>query len=168
MTYTIGQSDGAFILECSNIRLEKGETNNRFGRHRHNIIRPLAPFALNQLFVDRGIPSTVINYTDFWDPEILADTLCKWATKNNIKKPIILSKLPYAFETLGEYDKALFFDPLDANDLAMKIEGLMKGNVLYDKTSKINAFSLGNDNRKYHFQVLFFFAELASCVNFIA
>ena len=90
MVYTIGQADGAFILECSNTRQEKGETNNRYGRHRHNIIRPLAPFALNQLFVDRGIPSTVINYTDFWDPEVLADTLCQWAAKNNIKKPIIL------------------------------------------------------------------------------
>lgn len=52
-------------------------------------------------------------------------------------KPIILSKLPYAFETLGEYDKGSFFDPSDANDLAEKMASLISGNLQFDKTSKI-------------------------------
>ena len=51
-------------------------------------------------------------------------------------KPIILSNLPYAFETLGEYEKGIFFDPLDANDLAGKMASLISGNPQYDKTSK--------------------------------
>lgn len=33
-------------------------------------------------------------------------------------KPIILSDLPYAHETLGDYDKAIFVNPNNANDLA--------------------------------------------------
>lgn len=53
------------------------------------------------------------------------------------KKPIILSKLPYAFETLGEYDKGSFFDPLDANDLATKMASLISGSLQFDKTSKM-------------------------------
>ena len=54
------------------------------------------------------------------------------------KKPIILSKLPYAFETLGEYDKGSFFDPSNANDLATKMATLINGNLQFDKTSKMD------------------------------
>jgi glycosyltransferase involved in cell wall biosynthesis len=50
-------------------------------------------------------------------------------------KPILLSKLPYAYETLGDYNKACFFDPLYAADLAQKMELLMNGNLEFDKTS---------------------------------
>jgi glycosyltransferase involved in cell wall biosynthesis len=50
-------------------------------------------------------------------------------------KPILLSKLPYAFETLGEYTKGSFFDPLNAADLAQKMQKLMEGNLKFDTTS---------------------------------
>jgi glycosyltransferase involved in cell wall biosynthesis len=53
-------------------------------------------------------------------------------------KPIILSNLPYAFETLGEYEKGCFFDPLDENDLAEKMASLISGNLQFDKTSKMD------------------------------
>jgi glycosyltransferase involved in cell wall biosynthesis len=51
------------------------------------------------------------------------------------RKPILLSKLPYAFETLGDYDKGSFFDPLDASDLASKMQLLMDGKLQFDSTS---------------------------------
>jgi glycosyltransferase involved in cell wall biosynthesis len=51
------------------------------------------------------------------------------------RKPILLSKLPYAFETLGDYDKGSFFDPLDASDLANKMQLLMDGKLQFDSTS---------------------------------
>jgi glycosyltransferase involved in cell wall biosynthesis len=35
-----------------------------------------------------------------------------------LNKPIFLADLPYAKETLGKYDKAVFFDPDDSNKLA--------------------------------------------------
>lgn len=54
----------------------------------------------------------------------------------SFQKPIILSKLPYAFETLGEYDKGIFFDPLNANELSQKMEGLLNGNNEFSLTSK--------------------------------
>lgn len=53
------------------------------------------------------------------------------------KKPIILSELPYAIETLGEYEKGVFFDSTDAIDLAEKMAALMNGNLQFDKTSRL-------------------------------
>jgi glycosyltransferase involved in cell wall biosynthesis len=52
-------------------------------------------------------------------------------------KPIILSKLPYAYETLGVYDKGCFFDPLDANELAEKMAFFISGTLNFDLTPKI-------------------------------
>lgn len=54
------------------------------------------------------------------------------------KKPIILSRLPYAFETLGQYNKGCFFDPMNAFDLADKMFFLINGNPKFDLTSKID------------------------------
>ena len=74
--------DGAIILECTNT-FEKN-------RQRSGIIRPLAPFALNQLFVERNIPSTVINYVNGWQHTVLIQTLLQWINKNNVSNPLIL------------------------------------------------------------------------------
>ena len=75
--------NGAIIFDCST---ERGGEN----RFRTGIIRPLAPFALHETFVERGVPSTVINYTEFWDHEHLTQTLCDWLDNNNITKPALL------------------------------------------------------------------------------
>lgn len=74
--------DGAIILECTNTFDQQ--------RQRSGIIRPLAPFALNELFVKRNIPSTVINYVNAWSADTLVETLKQWATKNCVKQPLIL------------------------------------------------------------------------------
>lgn len=84
--------DSAIILECTNTRLRpsnfvKGADPER---QRMNIIRPLAPFALNDLFVKRNIPSTVINYTEFWDPGQLFETISKWLSNHHCSKPLVL------------------------------------------------------------------------------
>lgn len=73
--------DGAIILEV---------TNQKNDPHWSSIIRPLAPFALHETFLKRNIPSTVINYTDFWDSEVLAQKLITWCNLNNVKKPFLL------------------------------------------------------------------------------
>ncbi|AUT44115.1 glycosyltransferase [Aeromonas sp. ASNIH5] len=51
------------------------------------------------------------------------------------KKPIFLADLPYAYETLGIYDKAKFFDVNDPMALAELIIGFVNGNLVYDQTS---------------------------------
>ncbi|MFV8333123.1 glycosyltransferase [Flavobacterium sp. GSP14] len=51
-------------------------------------------------------------------------------------KPILLSKLPYAFETLGQYDKGSFFNPSNPTELAEKMELLINNGLNFDSTSK--------------------------------
>jgi glycosyltransferase involved in cell wall biosynthesis len=53
-------------------------------------------------------------------------------------KPMIVADLPYAKETVGEYNMAKFFDPSDAQTLAnyMK-EFIVTGEIQYDKTIAI-------------------------------
>lgn len=48
-------------------------------------------------------------------------------------KPMILADLPYAHETLGEYDKAVFFNPENEEELGRKIADMLKGNITYSK-----------------------------------
>lgn len=49
------------------------------------------------------------------------------------KKTIILADLPYAHETIGDYDKTVFFNPDDANELAEKMIKEMTNNSNYQK-----------------------------------
>ena len=65
--------DGAIIFELTNQKRANGSYT----------IRPLGPFALHEVFVERDIPSTVINYVDFWSPEMLACDILNWCNKNN-------------------------------------------------------------------------------------
>jgi len=75
------------------------------------------------------------------DALIFPSTLETWGLPitefKSFSKPIILSNLPYAFETLGQYDKALFFEPKNSNELAEKMLSLMNESVLFDSTVKI-------------------------------
>jgi hypothetical protein len=72
--------DGAIILECT----------NTFDNERAGIIRPLAPFALHNVFETRSIPSTVFNYVNAWNPDTLADLIIQWTEKFNVKNPLVL------------------------------------------------------------------------------
>jgi len=73
------------------------------------------------------------------DALLFPSTLETWGLPitefKSYEKPILLSKLPYAYETLGEYDKGSFFDPLNPNELAEKMKELMIGSIEYDLTS---------------------------------
>ncbi len=89
--------DGAVILEV---------TNQKNDPHWSSIIRPLAPFALHEVFVKRNIPSTVINYVDFWEPDVLADKIISWCNNNNIKKPFLLGSSLFNHNILNT-DKTL-------------------------------------------------------------
>lgn len=54
-------------------------------------------------------------------------------------KPILASGLPYARETMGEYDKVKFFAPDNATELAESMRQLVTGEPMdFDKTSQID------------------------------
>jgi len=52
-------------------------------------------------------------------------------------KPILLVDLPYAKETLGEYDKCAFFAENDAEHLAQLMEKSIAGDLKYEHNSEI-------------------------------
>ena len=52
-------------------------------------------------------------------------------------KPVLVSDLPYAKETVGKYDKVKFFDPDDAKQLAGEMKNLIQGTIVYDETEAI-------------------------------
>ncbi len=53
-------------------------------------------------------------------------------------KPIMLSDLEYAHETLGDYEKAKFFDPYDPNELSRLMNEFMKNTLVFDKVEGKN------------------------------
>lgn len=55
-------------------------------------------------------------------------------------KPIITVDLPYAYETMGTYDKAAFVDPVNAQALATVMEALILKSIQYTPTvaKKVN------------------------------
>ena len=94
----ISNVDGAIILEYTNVK--KGiEYSDYFEEDFPVAIRPSAPFALHEAFDKRGIPSTVINYAEWWEVEDLFPVITDWLDKNNIKYPIVcvssLGQMPW-------------------------------------------------------------------------
>lgn len=47
-------------------------------------------------------------------------------------KPILVSDLPYAHETVGDYKKVKYFDPKDSNALAKEMKNFIFGNLIFD------------------------------------
>ena len=76
--------DGAIVLELSNtkkaINADKGSI----------IMRPLATFALHETMLERSIPSTVINYVEYWNANELADHLATWCNNHGVTRPVVL------------------------------------------------------------------------------
>jgi glycosyltransferase involved in cell wall biosynthesis len=52
-------------------------------------------------------------------------------------KSILAANLPYAWETLGKYDRVKFFDPDNAVELAECMKNFMKATIVYDQTCEI-------------------------------
>lgn len=91
--------DSAIILECT--------TNNYFNiYHATGYIRPLGPYAVYDLFFKYGIPCTVINYTEFWQPEELVELLVSWCEKHCVKKPLVLCSSLFGIYLLPEHNIA--------------------------------------------------------------
>ena len=76
--------DGAIVLELSNT---KGSLNNAKASI---IMRPLATFALHETMLEHDVPSTVINYVEFWDADELADYLGTWCANHGVRRPLVL------------------------------------------------------------------------------
>jgi len=52
-------------------------------------------------------------------------------------KPVLISDLPYAKETVGKYDQVKYFDPDDAGQLFEIMNRFIAGTLVYDETEKM-------------------------------
>lgn len=69
-------------------------------------------------------------------------------------KPLLLADLGYAHETLGEYDKAIFFGPLDHEKLAEAMGALINKTAVFEKTKKSIIPDLFAENWKELFEIM--------------
>jgi glycosyltransferase involved in cell wall biosynthesis len=53
-------------------------------------------------------------------------------------KPMLLSNLPYAHETIGDYDKVKFFDPHDPQQLADYMKAFLDRTLNYDGNRRVD------------------------------
>ncbi|WP_196886895.1 glycosyltransferase [Aureivirga sp. CE67] len=68
-------------------------------------------------------------------------------------KPIFLADLPYAHETLGDYDKVVFFDPYKAEELKNHLENFVAKKLNFTKHNAkkiVNPHVVGWDNLLNH------------------
>jgi len=69
-------------------------------------------------------------------------------------KPILVSNLPYAHETVGTYSKVSFFEPNDSLVLADLMEQLIKNTIIYDGNTAIKIDSPIANNWEEIFKLL--------------
>ncbi len=114
----------------------KGDENN-YAKYIHRKYSNL----INLHFTGMLTPKEVEEIYVKTDALLFPSTLETWGLPitefKGHNKPIILSNLPYAYETIGKYDKACFFDPYDAKDLSNKMISFINGNLNFDVTSNI-------------------------------
>lgn len=92
------------------------------------------------------------------DAMIFPSTLETWGLPisefKQTGKPMLLADLPYAHETLGTYDKAVFFDPYNALELKTKMIEAMHGCLEYNKSIAHKVKIPYADNWKELFEII--------------
>jgi lipoate synthase len=109
MIQDINDIDNAIILEYTNYSDPYHKENTIHDDWYPFTMRPLAPFGLNDVFKERNIPSTVVNYADWFTVDQLVYCITTWLEKNNLSKPII------CFSSLSQ------IDILDTNNVIQKV-----------------------------------------------
>lgn len=95
-------------------------------------------------FIGKISRDDIFSYYDIVDALIFPSKLETWGLPITefklFNKPIFLSNLDYAHETIGEYDKAIFFNPTDKKELKEKILNFSSKKEKYIKTNKKEKF----------------------------
>ena len=91
-------------------------------------------------FIGRQTRDCVFRLYNSTDCLIFPSKLETWGLPitefKQFNKPMILSDLPYAHETIGNYDKVKFFNPESAKELGMIMEGLVTGACKLDEVKQ--------------------------------
>ena len=98
----------------------------------------------NVRFVGRLSNEAMQNYYSSMDCLIFPSRMETWGLPISEAKdyglPILVSDLPFAHETVGNYDKVKFFDCLDARSLAKIMESMIEGTIKYDSNQTQEEF----------------------------
>lgn len=93
-------------------------------------------------FIGKLNRNEVAGYYEAMDALLFPSKLETWGLPlteaKEFNKPIFVSDLPYAKETIGKYDKVSFFNSKKPNNLAEKIELFLKNQIIYDETLASN------------------------------
>ncbi|MGL6098193.1 MAG: glycosyltransferase, partial [Fusobacteriaceae bacterium] len=91
-------------------------------------------------FIGKLSREEVFSYYDYSDVLIFPSKLETWGLPisefKEFNKPMLLSDLPYAKETVGNYQKVNFFNPYLDKELKTKIEKLIKGSISTENYKK--------------------------------
>jgi glycosyltransferase involved in cell wall biosynthesis len=109
-------------------------------------------------FIGKLSRQEVFNYYNLCDCLLFPSKLETWGLPisefKTFNKPMLLSDLPFAHETLGNYDKAAFFDPDKAENLADCMKKIMGNKMEYDTHKAINVDPPFSRNWKELFELL--------------
>lgn len=146
------------ICEAANILLSKGVVNfkiyltingseNSYAKY---IFRKYKSI-INLNFIGLQSRQKVYEYYSLSDYLIFPSKLETWglpiSEMKTFQKPIIAADLPYAHETVGDYDKVLFFDPLNPDDLANAMIKTMSSKFCYNSLKPLKKpFAKGWDD----------------------
>ena len=116
-------------------------TENKYARH-------IAEYSLNVEninFIGKVSRETVFELYGQSDCLIFPSKLETWGLPitefKQFNKPMLVADLPYAHETVGDYQQVEFFEPDNAHILANMMQGLMNGEQLFsgNKSGKVTA-----------------------------
>lgn len=82
--------DAGIVFDMPNFQ-ENDQGYTLRGRESSRIMRTLAPFALHHTLCKHGINSTLINYSDRWDADVLYNTVAQWINNQQAKNVLLLA-----------------------------------------------------------------------------
>jgi glycosyltransferase involved in cell wall biosynthesis len=95
----------------------------------------------NLKFIGLQTKTAVEKYYNKADALIFPSKLESWGLPisefEKYNKPMLVSNLPYAYETVGDYDKVKYFNPDDEFELAEDMSNLMSGKISFTNKGKI-------------------------------
>ncbi len=133
------------ICEATSILIENGVTNfeiiltingqeNKYSKYIFKKFKHIR----NIKFIGKINFDQVNEYYRKTNALIFPSTLETWGLPISefkaFQKPILLSNLPYAKETIGIYEKSLFFNPENPKELSLKMLALINNQNVYDNT----------------------------------
>ncbi len=123
------------IQEKINVHITISGTENSYAKkivsnyQKHNVFQ----------FIGALDRATVSGYYNVMDALVFPSKLETWGLPltetKEYQKPIFVSDLLYAHETVGNYDKVCFIDLNNPNDLAQKIQLFAEGKLSFSETN---------------------------------